>query len=250
MAAATVAAVAADAGAGGEAQGREEEHAQKIVGLKYRSIKVHLAVPALASSTALSSGRADVGLEYRALKIAILREAMTIGPFARDAATAAAHLVQGGEISSPGEMLEDVYLRRWLRARGWDVDVAARCIVSHAEWRVQMMPKGGIAAVRGSHTHAHTHTCPRVHACMMSNSSSSSIVSHAEWRVQMMAKGGIAAADVANELASEKAFLLGTDRQGRAVLLIQAKKHGAWTRKLGELERCLLDMAHNGKPPH
>eukprot|EP00955_Chlamydomonas_euryale_P083193 363810-Chlamydomonas_euryale.AAC.5 len=54
----------------------------------------------------------------------------------------------GGEISRPEEMLEDEYLRRWLRARNWEVDVAARCIVSHAEWRVGMMPNGCIPAVR------------------------------------------------------------------------------------------------------
>jgi hypothetical protein len=40
--------------------------------------------------------------------------------------------------------------------------------------------------------------------------------------------------------------MLGSDKQGRAVLLIQAKKHKAWTRKLEELELyvCyLLDAA-------
>lgn len=53
----------------------------------------------------------------------------------------------GGEIVRAEEMTEDSYLRRWLRARNWDVDVAARCIVSHAEWRMGMMPQGSIAPV-------------------------------------------------------------------------------------------------------
>ena len=56
----------------------------------------------------------------------------------------------GGELKTPEEMLTDMYLRRWLRARRWDVDVAMRCILSHAQWRVKMMPLGAIQEVGGS----------------------------------------------------------------------------------------------------
>lgn len=43
--------------------------------------------------------------------------------------------------------------------------------------------------------------------------------------------------------------MLGSDAQGRAVLLFQVRKHNAWARKLDELERfcCyLLDMTVGG----
>lgn len=130
-------------------------------------------------------------------KIAALRKALD----SDDGRQAAAQLVQGGEIANPEQMLEHMFLRRWLRARSWDVDVAARCIISHAAWRAGIMPNGPITP-----------------------------------------------AQIPNELGSEKAFMLGSDKQGRAVLLIQAKKHKAWTRKLEELELyvCyLLDAAVN-----
>ena len=55
----------------------------------------------------------------------------------------------GGEFDRPEQMLEEYYLRRWLRARCWKVDVAAKCILAHAEWRVKTMPSGRIQTVDG-----------------------------------------------------------------------------------------------------
>jgi len=119
---------------------------------------------------------------------------------------AAGSLVKGGELSAPEEMLSDQYLRRWLRARRWEVDSATRSIINHAQWRAATMPSGRISP-----------------------------------------------ADVANELGSGKAFLLsGSDRSGRPVLLIQARKHSAWTRKIDELQLycCyLLDLAISAIDP-
>ena len=55
--------------------------------------------------------------------------------------------LSGGELPGPEHMLAEVYLRRWLRARRWEVDVAAKCILAHAEWRVTAMPTGRIEPV-------------------------------------------------------------------------------------------------------
>lgn len=51
--------------------------------------------------------------------------------------------------------------------------------------------------------------------------------------LQMMPSGSISASDIPNELASGKAYMLGCDKDGRAVLMLQAKKHNAWGRKVG-----------------
>ena len=62
----------------------------------------------------------------------------------------------------------------------------------------------------------------------------------------MFPNGRYTSSDVPNEIASGKVFHLGCDRQGRSVLLIQARKHNAWTRVLEELQRfcCyILDLA-------
>ena len=39
-------------------------------------------------------------------------------------------------------MTADAYLRRWLAAREWDVELALKCIVRHAGWREHVMPAG------------------------------------------------------------------------------------------------------------
>ena len=62
----------------------------------------------------------------------------------------------------------------------------------------------------------------------------------------LLLSGRIAQADIANELACEKVYVLGCDKAGRPLVLICAKKHNGWTRRLDELERfcCyLLDNA-------
>lgn len=112
---------------------------------------------------------------------------------------AAAQLVQGGELRRPEEMLEEMFLRRWLRARRWDVEVTTTSILSHAEWRVTTMPNGSIPA-----------------------------------------------SEVQAEVACGKVSLLGWDLQGRPVLLIQARKHSVWSRKIEETKAfcCyILDIA-------
>lgn len=53
----------------------------------------------------------------------------------------------GGELSGPEHMLAEAYLRRWLRARRWKVDVAAKSILAHAEWRATAMPTGRVEPV-------------------------------------------------------------------------------------------------------
>lgn len=62
----------------------------------------------------------------------------------------------------------------------------------------------------------------------------------------MMPKGAIQESEIANELACEKVYVLGCDKAGRPLVLIAAKKHNGWTRRLDELEKfcCyLLDNA-------
>eukprot|EP00798_Chlamydomonas_sp_ICE-L_P024714 gene24714-10352_t len=77
-------------------------------------------------------------------------------------------------------------------------------------------------------------------------SACTSILNHAAWRLKMMPEGSIQEADIKNELACEKAFVLGCDKSGRTLVLLQFRKHNAWTRSLDEVERfcCyLLDKA-------
>lgn len=54
----------------------------------------------------------------------------------------------GGELECMEQLLEDGYLRRWLRARQWEVEAAASSIMKHAEWRVATMPSGRVSSVR------------------------------------------------------------------------------------------------------
>jgi hypothetical protein len=53
-----------------------------------------------------------------------------------------AKLKQGGE-----EGLNEPCLRRWLVARKWDVELTAKCITTHAEWRANNTPQGRITEV-------------------------------------------------------------------------------------------------------
>jgi hypothetical protein len=56
-----------------------------------------------------------------------------------------AQLKQGGE-----EGLNEPCLRRWLVARKWDVELTAKCITNHAEWRLNTTQNGRITEVRAS----------------------------------------------------------------------------------------------------
>lgn len=44
-------------------------------------------------------------------------------------------------------MTSDLYLRKWLFAREWDVALTHKCIVAHAGWRAHTMPHGYIDEV-------------------------------------------------------------------------------------------------------
>eukprot|EP00775_Hariotina_reticulata_P003639 gene3639-3900_t len=57
---------------------------------------------------------------------------------------AAEELVQGGELQDASEMTSDLYLRKWLFAREWDVPLTHTCILAHAGWRAHTMPHGYI----------------------------------------------------------------------------------------------------------
>lgn len=53
----------------------------------------------------------------------------------------------GGELKEASELTSEPYLRRWLRARSWNVESAARSILAHAKWRVSMAPDGHVPKV-------------------------------------------------------------------------------------------------------
>ncbi|KAJ9530732.1 hypothetical protein QJQ45_014890, partial [Haematococcus lacustris] len=80
--------------------------------------------------------------EEQAAKIIRLRHQLQTSGKAN---TAGAQLVQGGELQQACDVVSDSYLYRWLRARSWDVALAATDIVKHAQWRVAFMPNGGIS---------------------------------------------------------------------------------------------------------
>ncbi|KAL6752508.1 hypothetical protein V8C86DRAFT_3029481 [Haematococcus lacustris] len=80
--------------------------------------------------------------EEQAAKIIRLRHQLQTSGKAN---TAGAQLVQGGELQQACDVVSDAYLYRWLRARSWDVALAATDIVKHAQWRVAFMPNGGIS---------------------------------------------------------------------------------------------------------
>lgn len=56
-------------------------------------------------------------------------------------------LATGGELKHPDEMTLDMYLKKWLIAREWDVPLTYSCIISHAAWRAHTMPNGYIDEV-------------------------------------------------------------------------------------------------------
>ncbi|GFH25351.1 CRAL-TRIO domain-containing protein [Haematococcus lacustris] len=80
--------------------------------------------------------------EEQAAKIIRLRHQLQTSGKAN---TAGAQLVEGGELQQACDVVSDAYLYRWLRARSWDVALAATDIVKHAQWRVAFMPNGGIS---------------------------------------------------------------------------------------------------------
>lgn len=72
-----------------------------------------------------------------------------------------------------------------------------------------------------------------------------SILNHATWRVTVAPEGRITEASIRTELEAEKIFFQGCDNLGRPVAVIQVRKHNAWSRDLGELERlCCFVLDH------
>ena len=67
---------------------------------------------------------------------------------ASERSLASSGMCVGGELRDTNEMLDNDYLRRWLRARRWEVEVAASSIIAHADWRLTMMPTGRVHPVR------------------------------------------------------------------------------------------------------
>jgi hypothetical protein len=65
-----------------------------------------------------------------------------------DGRTAADNLTRGGELTSADECTGNAYLRRWLTAREWDVQLACSCIIKHAGWRAHVMPHGFVDEAR------------------------------------------------------------------------------------------------------
>lgn len=60
-------------------------------------------------------------------------------------------LAQGGEFGRFGaaeELVTDAYLRRWLVARDWQVDVTFKLLLDHGSWRARHTPKGYIDDAR------------------------------------------------------------------------------------------------------
>ncbi|KIY92092.1 hypothetical protein MNEG_15871, partial [Monoraphidium neglectum] len=56
-------------------------------------------------------------------------------------------LAEGGEFGRGGdasELVSDAYLRRWLVARDWNVEVTHKLLLRHADWRARTSPKGYI----------------------------------------------------------------------------------------------------------
>ncbi|KAI8463513.1 MAG: CRAL-TRIO domain-containing protein [Monoraphidium minutum] len=90
-------------------------------------------------------------------------------------------LAQGGEFGPDGSasaLLSDAYLRRWLVARDWAVDVTYKLLVGHGGWRVHIAPRGYVEEER-----------------------------------------------VRRELDDKKIFMQGVDYEGRALTIIQVRKH-------------------------
>ncbi|KIY96960.1 hypothetical protein MNEG_11003 [Monoraphidium neglectum] len=90
-------------------------------------------------------------------------------------------LAKGGEFGPNGtaeELVSDAYLRRWLVARDWNVQVTFKLLVNHAGWRLHMTPSGYVEEER-----------------------------------------------VRRELDDRKIFMQGVDYEGRALTIIQVRKH-------------------------
>ncbi|KAK9860450.1 hypothetical protein WJX84_009180 [Apatococcus fuscideae] len=71
-----------------------------------------------------------------------------------------------------------------------------------------------------------------------------SILDHCKWREESTA-GGIKEADISNELAADKVFLLGADLKGRPVIMVLACRHQMRHRNLDETVRLIIYTLDN-----
>ncbi|CAD7702641.1 unnamed protein product [Ostreobium quekettii] len=53
-------------------------------------------------------------------------------------------LARGGDFRDGEDMMDELWLCRWLRARNWSVDKAEECVRAHAAWREEFMPRGRV----------------------------------------------------------------------------------------------------------
>ncbi|KAK9863607.1 hypothetical protein WJX84_001947 [Apatococcus fuscideae] len=65
------------------------------------------------------------------------------------------------------------------------------------------------------------------------------LCSHAPWRASTFPQGRIQENDIQSELQAKKAFLQGTDKQGRAVAIVKGSKHSKINRNLEECKRLI-----------
>jgi hypothetical protein len=56
-------------------------------------------------------------------------------------------VLAGGELTSAEDCTSDAYLRKWLFAREWDINLTYQCILKHAGWRSHVMPHGYVDEV-------------------------------------------------------------------------------------------------------
>lgn len=100
------------------------------------------AVDARSPEDALSDRKPRTPEEkalMQAAKIKALRQRLLAG-----STGVVEKLVKGGEFRPEEEPLNDSYLRRWLRARNWKLNVTEQVLIAHADWRVAYCPEGRV----------------------------------------------------------------------------------------------------------
>lgn len=72
-----------------------------------------------------------------------------------------------------------------------------------------------------------------------------SLREHARWRYSYIPNGRISEDEIPNELAVNKVFLQGCDKQGRPVMIVVAARHDMGTRRLEETNRLIVYALDN-----
>lgn len=100
-----------------------------------------------ASRAAAAAARAKAAAERQDAAVVELRRLFD----SDEGRACAAQLAQGGEFGRAGraeDALTDAYLRRWLVARDWNVEVTYKLLVDHGAWRERNTPRGFIEEER------------------------------------------------------------------------------------------------------